>query len=106
MSAPFVTGVTALLVSQPEGASLDAIELRNALTESARRDAHTADVPNKDWGYGKLDAVEALQAIDAEPVTPTVRPTERVTETPPRKPTATPPPRHRVFLPKLWNLVP
>jgi len=53
MSAPQVTGATALLLSR--WPNLSSSQIRAALTQSARADGPTGAVPNNSWGYGKLD---------------------------------------------------
>lgn len=111
MSAPFVTGATALLLSVPECAELDASELREALIASARVDAFTGDVPNAVWGHGKLDAISAIAFCTGVPVptatdTPDPGPTRSATVTPAASGTPTPEHGVRIFLPSLRNLVP
>jgi hypothetical protein len=61
MSAPHVTGVLAQLLGL--NPTLDAIQLRTLLTSTARSDAFTGAVPNNDWGYGKVDALAAMQML-------------------------------------------
>ena len=58
---PHVAGVCALLVQAAPEATPRQIEW--ALTLGARRDAFTGAVPDHAWGYGKLDAVGALEAL-------------------------------------------
>ncbi|OQX95701.1 hypothetical protein B6I21_04060 [candidate division KSB1 bacterium 4572_119] len=65
-SAPHVAGTVALMLQQ--NPNLDAIQIRDAIIQSARTDNFTTS-QNK-WGYGKLDAYEAVQyIIDNPPVT-------------------------------------
>ncbi|MBN1155688.1 S8 family serine peptidase [candidate division KSB1 bacterium] len=61
-SAPFVTGVVALLFERfPD---LDAIEIRSAITDNAKNDAFTTSL-NK-WGYGKLDGLKTMQFLSGD----------------------------------------
>ncbi|MFC1851239.1 S8 family serine peptidase [candidate division CSSED10-310 bacterium] len=52
-SAPVVTGLAARILSTDP--SLDAIQIRNILLNSATSDGLTGTVPNNEWGYGKVD---------------------------------------------------
>ncbi len=61
MAAPHVTGVVALLWSLWPG--LAAGQIRDALLSTAREDAFTGVTPNTNWGYGKLDAKAAYEAL-------------------------------------------
>jgi subtilisin family serine protease len=65
-STPHVTGMYALMLGL--NPSLDAVQLRDILQETARSDAFTGAVPNFDWGAGKLDAKAALDMV-VKPVT-------------------------------------
>ncbi|MDQ8186790.1 S8 family serine peptidase [Pelagicoccus sp. SDUM812002] len=59
-AAPIVTGIVALMLqANPE---LDQLQIREILRSTARSDAFTGDVPNAVWGYGKVDAYEAVMA--------------------------------------------
>ena len=62
MSAPHVTGVVALMFeADPD---LSASDIRSHLILSARKDQWTGDeVWNKDRGYGKVNALEAVRLI-------------------------------------------
>ena len=61
MAAPHVTGVYAqMLTLNP---TLDAIELRSLATAAARRDAFTGPSANNDWGFGKVDALGAVENL-------------------------------------------
>jgi subtilisin family serine protease len=94
MSAPIVTGAAALVMSRPEGAGMDAIALRELLTDSARRDQNTGADRNDDWGAGKLDAHAALElagASSGQPATATPTATPTPVTPPVREPTNTPP---------------
>jgi hypothetical protein len=59
MAAPHVTGIYAQILGL--NPNLDAIQLRTLLTETARSDIYTGAVPNNNWGYGKPDALAAMQ---------------------------------------------
>jgi len=58
---PHVAGVAALLRQAAPEAHPYLIE--RALQEGARPDGFTGEVPNADWGYGKLDAAAALDRL-------------------------------------------
>lgn len=60
---PIVTGIVALLLEMDP--TLDARELKHLLQQSARADNFTGDVPNPIWGYGKVDALAALDLLHA-----------------------------------------
>jgi subtilisin family serine protease len=72
MASPHVTGVVALLLQANK--SLDAAQIKDLITRTARADDYTSRVPNDDFGYGKIDAYEAAKAIignsGAKPPTP------------------------------------
>jgi minor extracellular serine protease Vpr len=57
-AAPQVVGLIALMLQRNR--SLDAIQVRDILRLSARRDAFTGPDPNTVWGYGKMDAFNAI----------------------------------------------
>jgi hypothetical protein len=57
-SSPHVTGVAALLAQ----AGIKGDAARDAMRDSAIADAATGSVPNKDYGYGRLNAAGALGA--------------------------------------------
>jgi subtilisin family serine protease len=61
MSAPYVTGVVALLLAHDP--NLTAVRVKQALLSTARADCFTGKVPNKRWGFGKLDAGAAYEAL-------------------------------------------
>jgi subtilisin family serine protease len=61
MSAPYVAGVVALLLAHDP--NLTAARVRQALLSTARADCFTGNVPNKRWGFGKLDAGAAYEAL-------------------------------------------
>ncbi len=59
-ATPYTAGVIALIFQKRPALTLG--EVRNLLTTKASRDPFTGAVPNKHWGYGKLDlaAVERI----------------------------------------------
>ncbi|MDZ7374916.1 MAG: S8 family serine peptidase, partial [candidate division KSB1 bacterium] len=61
MAAPHVAGAVALLLQRRP--TLDAYQVKALLTASARRDLFTGQVPNEQWGYGKLDVQRALATV-------------------------------------------
>ncbi|MEP0263696.1 S8 family peptidase [Dokdonia sp.] len=59
-SAPLSTGVIALMLEvNPE---LTPNQIRDILRDTSRADSFTGSVPNNTWGYGKLDALAAIDA--------------------------------------------
>lgn len=58
MAAPHVAGLVALMFERlgPRGV----LGIRSQLTSTARIDGFTGQVPNRAWGYGKIDAVRAV----------------------------------------------
>lgn len=63
MSAPHVTGGAALLLAQSAWANSPPSRARSRLEGTARADAFTGSVPNRTWGYGKLDLAAALAPV-------------------------------------------
>jgi subtilisin family serine protease len=61
LSAPHVTGVVALFLSL--NPALTAEQIARALRSTARKDSFTGDVPNPQWGAGKLNAGAAYKAL-------------------------------------------
>lgn len=59
-AAPQVTGIVALMLQA--NPKLDQIQIRDILRTTARADAFTGAIPNNTWGYGKVDAYEAVKA--------------------------------------------
>ena len=57
-AAPVVTGIIALMLELDP--TLDAVSVKRVLQETARADEFTGQTPNTNWGYGKVDAYEAL----------------------------------------------
>ena len=60
-SAPVATGIVALMLQADP--SLDAIQIRETLCRTARKDRLTGEVPNPRWGFGKADAYQAVSAV-------------------------------------------
>ena len=58
-AAPQVTGIIALMLEK--NPRLDAAQIRTMLRNSARADSFTGLVPNARWGYGKVDALNAVR---------------------------------------------
>ncbi|MBN1351271.1 S8 family peptidase [candidate division KSB1 bacterium] len=61
MAAPFVTGAVALMFAK--NSTLDAQQIKDALTNGAKKDAYTGSTKNNAWGYGKLDVLAACDQI-------------------------------------------
>ncbi|MCS6843587.1 MAG: S8 family serine peptidase, partial [Caldilineales bacterium] len=93
-AAPHVTGAVALLLSANR--NLDAAQLREMLTNAARRDSFTGTTPSNRWGYGKLNlATFARKYVYLPLVLRNYSPPEPGTPTPtptPGGPTPTPTP--------------
>ena len=62
-SSPHVAGIYAQLLSM--NPTLDAIQLRQIITSTARVDAFVTPPPNNDWGYGKVGALQAANMVNA-----------------------------------------
>ncbi len=62
-SNPVVAGVIALMLEM--NPALNAIQIKDILQKTARADNFTGQVPNPKWGYGKIDALAALNAVSA-----------------------------------------
>ncbi|MDC8002937.1 S8 family peptidase [Aureisphaera galaxeae] len=58
-AAPLLTGVIALMLEV--NPNLTPEEIRTLIHNSSREDAFTGTVPNHDWGYGKLDALQLIE---------------------------------------------
>ena len=63
-AAPVVMGIIALMLEVDP--TLDALSVKRILQETARSDEFTGPTPNPLWGYGKVDAFEALMAVRAQ----------------------------------------
>ncbi len=59
-AAPTLLGVVALMLQV--NPALNVNQVRTILQQTARSDAFTGQTPNPTWGYGKLDALAAIQA--------------------------------------------
>ncbi|MEM7086651.1 MAG: S8 family peptidase [Bacteroidota bacterium] len=57
--APLSTGVIALMLEARPG--LTPTQIRNILRQTSREDSFTGATPNTNWGYGKLDALAAIE---------------------------------------------
>ncbi len=68
MAAPHVTGVVALMLEKFP--NLDAAEIKETLISTARKDQFTLNVPNNHWGYGKLNAFQAMNRIAGQTQSP------------------------------------
>lgn len=63
MAAPVVTGMLALMLQvKPE---LDFEELLDFMGKSSAYDEYTGDVPNNQFGYGRINALEAIKELIA-----------------------------------------
>ncbi|GAB5398874.1 MAG: hypothetical protein Aureis2KO_04590 [Aureisphaera sp.] len=58
-AAPLSTGVIALMLEV--NPALTPSEIKTLLQQSSRQDSDTGTVPNDDWGYGKLDALQVIE---------------------------------------------
>ena len=61
MAAPHVTGTIALMLS--EDPQLTSDQIKATLTGTATQDTFTGSVPNTSWGWGKLNAHDAVAAV-------------------------------------------
>ncbi len=62
-AAALTGGVIALMLELDP--TLDAIQIRTILRETAKKDEKTGVVPNTKWGHGKMDAYSALKRVKA-----------------------------------------
>jgi len=60
-AAPHITGTAALILQRRPHYGAKQVML--ALTETARKDTHTGDLPNIDYGYGKVHMADAADHI-------------------------------------------
>ena len=58
MAAPNTTGVVALMLQADP--TLDVAQVRSILQQTAITDEETGEVPNNEWGYGKINAYAAV----------------------------------------------
>ncbi len=71
MACPHVAGVLALAIQcHPSGMPFSSSSLRSDLLESSDVVSFTGSVPDFDWGYGKIDAFEAVvrESPDVGPI--------------------------------------
>ena len=61
-ASPIVTGIIALMLQMKP--DLDASQIKQILQQSARSDTFTGATPNTHWGYGKVDALNALTLVN------------------------------------------
>ena len=66
MCTPAVTGIMALLLQQNPYLSIE--DMKTLLDETAVRDAFTGETKNARWGYGKIDALAALNVLESDSV--------------------------------------
>jgi minor extracellular serine protease Vpr len=59
ISTPHVTGIVALMLEA--NPSLKTEDILSIIKKSARSDEYAYDVPNNDWGWGKVNALEAVR---------------------------------------------
>jgi uncharacterized protein (TIGR03437 family) len=64
-SNPVMAGIIALMLQM--NPKLDAFTVKDILHKSARKDSFTGAVPNNTWGYGKIDALNALDLMHNTP---------------------------------------
>jgi subtilisin family serine protease len=71
-AAPIVAGVVALMLEL--NPTLTPEQIKTILQETARQDGFTGDTPNAAWGYGKMDALAAIdrvfQTVDTDEAVP------------------------------------
>ncbi|MBK8549706.1 MAG: S8 family serine peptidase [Ignavibacteria bacterium] len=60
-AAPHVTGAAALMLQYDP--SLTHSQIKQIIINTAKKDNFTGEVPNTDWGYGKLDIEEAIKFL-------------------------------------------
>ncbi len=60
-AAPLACGIIALMLELDP--TLTNQEVKNILTQTSREDSFTGTTPNNDWGYGKADALAAVQMV-------------------------------------------
>ncbi len=64
-AAPQVTGIIALMLEK--NPRLDAAQVKSILQRTARQDSFTGQTPNPNWGYGKVDAFNAVAFAARKP---------------------------------------
>jgi len=60
-AAPQVTGLIALMLQKNR--NLDAIQVRDILRRSARKDSFTGPAASTTWGHGKMDSLNAMSIV-------------------------------------------
>lgn len=65
MAAPHAAGAIALMLQI--NSDLTAADVRDVLETSSREDQQTGSVPNPEFGFGKLDALEAMNVLETGP---------------------------------------
>jgi minor extracellular serine protease Vpr len=63
ISTPHVTGIVALMLEA--NPSLNTEDILSIIKKSARSDEYAYDLPNNDWGWGKVNALEAVREAAA-----------------------------------------
>jgi len=58
MSAPHVTGIIALMMEA--NPALTSEQIREIVKQTGREDSFATGLPNNDWGYGKVNALDAI----------------------------------------------
>lgn len=64
-ATPYAAGIVALMLQKNPGLSM--LDVSNYFMRNATVDAKTGQVPNFDWGYGKLDLAAARRILAAVP---------------------------------------
>lgn len=59
MSSPVVSGIVALVLQANK--NLTAEQVKDIIISTARSDSFTGELPNYTWGYGKIDALQAVK---------------------------------------------
>ena len=63
MSSPLVAGVVALILEADS--TLDFSDIKAILQNSAYTESIESSIPNNIWGFGLVDAYEAIQNIES-----------------------------------------
>ncbi len=61
MASPHVAGVAALMLEKDSGLTPELV--KQYLTQTALSDSFTGSVPNNHWGYGKVNAFQAMSRL-------------------------------------------
>ena len=62
MSGPMVTGLVALILQA--NPNLSSEEVKQIVLQTARQDNDTKQCPNNTWGFGKINAYEAVKMAE------------------------------------------